>query len=145
MTFIGTRGLASVRKFVARTLVDTVEVRRMEWEHELNSETLVSGYDSGEVIYTGPARVRPTNGQNEVVGESVMHLRSARVNLLYDAPAIHRNDVIRVTESANPDLVDRWLQVTEVRLASQEGYKRVETISIAPSRQWIGGNVDGES
>ena len=141
---LGERALRSARAMISRALVDEVEVRRMEWDHSLNTDTLVSGYDDGEKIYDGPARVRPTSGQNEVVGESVMHMRSAQFTLPHTAPQVRRDDVIRVTDSPNGNLIDRWFQVTEERIAGQEAYKRVEAVSIAPSRQWLGGNVDTE-
>lgn len=142
MTFFSDRALRSVRKFVRRTLVDTVEIRRMTWTHDLDENTLVSGYDSGSVIYTGAARIRPTDQQTEVVGESVMAMRNAGITLPHDAPAIHRDDMVKVTESANSSLVGRWFQVTEERIASQEGFKRVEALSISPSRTWLGSEVD---
>ena len=144
MTILGHRALKSARRMVSRALVDEVEVRRMKWKNEVDEDTLVSNYDEGETIYTGPARVRPTAGQNETVGESVIHMRSAQFTLPHTAPQVRRDDVIRVMDSPNSDLIDRWFQVTEERIAGQEAYKRVETVSIAPSRQWIGGNVDEE-
>lgn len=144
MTILGKRALKSTRRMIRRALVDEVEIRRMEWDHTLDTETLVSGYDEGTVIYSGEARVRPTAGQNEAVGESVIHMRSAQFTLPHTAPQVRRDDVIRVVDSPNGDLIDRWFQVTEERIAGQEAYKRVEAVSIAPSRQWIGGNVDKE-
>lgn len=142
MTFFNDRALRGVRRFVSRTLVDTIEIRRMTWTHDLDESTLVSGYDSGIVVYSGSARVRPTDQQTEVVGESVMALRNAGITLPHDAPAIHRDDMVQVTDSANSSLVGRWFQVTEERLAGQEGFKRIEVLSIVPSRTWLGSEVD---
>lgn len=142
MTFFNDRALRGVRKFVQKTLTDTVEIRRMSWTHDLDENTLVSGYDSGVVIYAGAARIRSTTQQTEVVGESVMAMRDAGMTMPHDAPAIHRDDMVKVTESPNSTLVGRWFQVTEERIASQEGFKRVEMLSIAPSRTWLGSEVD---
>lgn len=142
MTFFSERALASVRRFVRRTLVDAVEVRRLAWTNDLNETTLVSNYDDGTQIHTGPARVRPTTQQTIAVGESLMATRNARITFPHDVPAIHRDDVIRITDSPNPELIDRWFQVTGERLAAQEGFVSVEVISIAPSRLWQGSSVD---
>lgn len=139
------RGLKTVRRVAGRFLTDHIEVWRMAWTEDLDETTLVSGYDTGEAIYDGPGRVRPTNQQPQVVGESIMALRNAAIMLGHDAPAVHRNDMIKVADSPNPELVNRWFQVVEERWASQEGLKRVEGLAIAPSRLWQGGNVDQEA
>ena len=145
MSRFSSRALGAIRRHVSSFLTDEIEVRRMEWNEQLDEETLISGYGDGEVIYEGPCRVRPTSQQTEVVGESVMMLRNANITLPHSAPAVHRDDVAVVTASQNPDLIGRWFQVTEERISGQEGYKRVSALSIAPSRLWRGGNVDSES
>lgn len=142
MRLLSDRALTAIRETVDRGLVDTVEVRRKDWEHTLNEETLVGGYSDGEQVYQGRARIRPTSAQTEAVGESVMMLRNAQITFPDSAPQIRRDDLVRVIDSPNSDLWDRWFHVTEERIAGQEGFKRVTALSIAPSRTWRGGNVD---
>lgn len=142
MRLLSDRALKSIRAVVDRGLVDVVEVRRKDWEHTLNEDTLVGGYGDGEQVYQGRARVRPTNAQTEAVGESVVMLRNAQITFPDSAPQIRRDDLVRVIDSPNSDLWERWFHVTEERIAGQEGFKRVTALSIAPSRTWRGGNVD---
>lgn len=142
MTLLTEHALRRIRKTAQRFLTDHLEVWRMTWTEDLNETTLVSGYDTGTMIYEGPGRVRPTSQQQQVVGESVAVFRNAGINLPHDAPSIHRNDVIKVATSQNPTLMGRWFQVVEERWATQEGLRRVEGLAIAPSRLWLGSEVD---
>jgi hypothetical protein len=117
----------------------------MAWDNSLDEDTLVSNYDDGQQIHVGPARVRPTSAQIETVGDSVMLMRNAQITFPYDIPQIRRNDMIRVIDSPTKEVQGRWFQVTEERIAGQEGFTTVQALSIAPSRLWRGGNVDVEA
>jgi hypothetical protein len=126
-----------------RFMVDVIEVYDISDSEEsvFDPVTLTSSPKQGDLVYDGPARVRPTRGPKEMaVGESVIVMRDADFSLPWNAPAVQRDQMIRVKSTEDPELQGRWFRITDATLAGQSATRKCSGVQVQPSRLW---KVDG--
>lgn len=134
---LSTRAMSSVRRTLARFLVDTVRVYSVEHVKGLDETTLVSNASQRTLVWQGPARITPTSGPGEIaVGDSVVVTRDANIMFPMSAPLFEVDFVVEVVQSQDSSLDGRWFRITNVRTGTQTATRRVSVVQMQPSRQW---------
>lgn len=131
--------LRTIRKTMDRFMVDTIEVYDIGDSEEslFDPATLTSSPKQGVLVYSGPARVRPTRGPKEMaVGESVIVMRDADFSLPWNAPAVERDQLILVVATEDPELAGRWFRITDATLAGQSATRKCSGAQVQSSRLW---------
>lgn len=116
---------AALRTMVSRFLTDTCTIRQ--------SGTVAFDADAGEdtettgaTVYTGCCRVRPTGGDRlAVIGDAPRYLRLFDVTIPWDTVGVTVDDVVTITASNDPHMVDRVLRVTDVLGGSDTAHRRL--------------------
>lgn len=106
--------LGTARRLVEKHLTDSCRITRdrqgvYDDVLEMATGRLLTRPLDPEVIYEGPCMVRPTGIGQTVEGARVVERRGYAVSLPHDAPRFRQGDVVTITASADPDLVDRQL------------------------------------
>lgn len=117
-------------------MVDTLEFwSPSTWDDA--DDDLESEHSPGVLLWEGKGRVRPTKGPREqAVGDSVLALRDADVNVPLDAPEPYVDMEVRVVTSDDPALVGRWLRVTDVRVFGQQATRKFSVIQFQRDKDW---------
>jgi hypothetical protein len=115
---VNTRMLTALRAIATGSMVDECAVTRgagASTFSPFDPDTGQHESDSDD-IYTGPCRVQPRATDDRVVnvGEEPTSQRDYTVSLPWDAPEIKVDDLVTVTASNDPLLVDRVLRVLDV-------------------------------
>lgn len=79
-------------------------------------------------VYRGPARITPspTTERNLVVGEAQVVTRRYALAITWDAAELHVDDLVRVTDGDDPELVGKTLRIADVEYGSVQ-WERVAT------------------
>lgn len=114
-----------LRSMVAGWLNDTCTIRspgRPEYDADL-------GYDvttTGDTVYSGPCRLRPTGGDRIVIaGEAPITLRMYDLTLPWDATGLKVDQVVTLDESNDPHSDGRTFTVTDIQGGTDTAYRRL--------------------
>lgn len=130
-----TKQLNEIRTVLGQFLVDECRISRPTHQRNFDEDTGVSAYGGETVIYTGVCRFKPTSGPRETtVGERVVTMRDTDLLLPHDAPDVERDDLVEATSTEDGLLDGRQFKVTDVRVASQQAFRRLSMLQIQPSR-----------
>lgn len=119
--------VAGARQRVARWLVDRCSIAAkptVEFDREEHRDVETAGAD----IYPDLAcRVAVTGTQDRVarVGERAVSLRLFTVTVPWDTTDVAVDNVVTVTTSNDPDLVDRTMRVVDVQGMTDGAYRRL--------------------
>lgn len=124
---------AALRTMVEGFLVDECIVR----EPGIPVFDPDDGYDSvasGATVYEGRCRLRPTGGERIVMaGEAQVTLRMFDLTVPWDATGFKVNQLVTITSSNDPHLLDRVYNVRDVQGGSDTAYRRLvveDTLSV---------------
>lgn len=115
---------ARLRTMVDGWLNDTCTVNApgvVAYDPDLGYDTAAAG---GEV-YSGKCRIRPSGGSRVVMaGDAPVTLRLFDLTLPWDATALLVDQLVTVTDSNDPYMVDRVFRVVDVLGGSDTAYRR---------------------
>lgn len=81
-----------------------------------------------DLVYEGVMSVYPIEARRDRfddLGEGLIFIRQYRVTLPWDVPTVQIRDVVRVTVSEDPDLIGRPMEVRDVFIGTNTGYRRL--------------------
>lgn len=91
-----------------------------------DSETVTPGTES--VIYSGVCSIYPMSARRDrfdVQGQGLIFIRQYRVIIPWDEEDIQIRDIVRATMSSDLQLVGRDLEVRDVFVGTNNGYRRI--------------------
>lgn len=122
------RELAAIRQ-------DTVQLRpdtgRFERQLTLSEYDPVTGLTTGEtrdLLYEGPCAIYPHMSRRDrfdEFGQGLIFTRQYRVNIPYTETDIQIRDRFTILISADPQLVGREMEVRDVVVGTNLGYRRI--------------------
>jgi hypothetical protein len=120
--------MGGLRALAESAMPDRCEIRRGVGRGSYDPATNKVEPDPGELIYRGSCRFAAgvsatphsvnVGGLREVLGRFTLHLP-------HDSPEVRVDDHVRVTESADPQLMIRPLRVALVQMSSVHTHRRV--------------------
>lgn len=115
---------SALRSMVARWLTDTCTINDAAPAPVFDPET---GYSSagGAAVYAGACRIRPAGASGRDVGDAPIVLHSYLVTIPWDAVGIAINQVVTITDSDDPDMVDRTFRVVDVEGGTGNPHRRL--------------------
>lgn len=81
-----------------------------------------------DLIYSGRLFAYPISARRDTVdeqGEGLIYVRQYRIGLPWDSPEVQLRDKVRITESRDPDLIGRPMEVRDVYVSTNVGYRRL--------------------
>lgn len=116
---------SGLRTMVSRWLVDACTIHspgRPVFDADAGIDTV----DPGDEVYDGVCRVRPTGGDRVVMaGDAPVTLRLFDLTLPWETTGIMVDQVVTITGSDDPHMIDRQLRVVDVLGGSDGVHRRV--------------------
>lgn len=119
--------VAGARQRVARWLVDRCSIAAkptVAFDEDQHRDVETAGAD----IYADlPCRTAVTGTQDRVarVGERAVSLRLFTVTVPWDTTGVNVDDVVTITASNDPDLIDRTMRVVDVQAMTDGVYRKL--------------------
>ena len=122
--------LAGVRADVEHLFVDAGTIHRPDPDQkgDFNPETGEVTAAVENLIYTGRMSIWPISARRDnqdELGEGLIFIRQYRVNIPWDAAEILIRDIVRITTTADPRLIGRPMEVRDVFVSTNVGYRRL--------------------
>lgn len=79
-------------------------------------------------VYAGRMFAYPISARRDTVdelGEGLIYVRQYRIGIPWDAPEPQLRDIVRLTTSRDPDLIGRPMEVRDVFVSTNVGYRRL--------------------
>lgn len=137
MSLMSPRAMTTLRRNAEKWMVDEIELwTGSTWDDDANDDLEVE-HLPGTMVWEGKARIRPTTGPREqAVGETVLALRDADINVPLDAPSPIVDMEVRVKTSEDSALQGRWFRVTDVRVFGQQASRKFSVVQFQRDKDW---------
>lgn len=131
---VSTLELDGVREDVKIIFKDTVLIYRVTDIGTLNEATSLYENPTTLTLYDGPGQLTPIRSRRDkfdVIGEGAVFTRQYRLSVPYEAgladplEGVQIRDLIQMTVSNDPQLVDRIMEVRDVTTSTNIGYRQI--------------------
>jgi hypothetical protein len=120
--------LDGVRADVEQLFVDAGTIHRVTAKGTFDPDTGDVTSNTEVLVYSGEASVYPISARRDRFdeqGEGLIFIRQYRVILPFTADDIQIRDIWRTTSTEDPQLVGRPMEVRDVFVSSNVGYRRL--------------------
>jgi hypothetical protein len=120
--------LNAIRADVDQIFEDVGMVERVTSKGVLDHDTAEFAGEVRALVYEGPCLVTPIISRRDrfdEVGQGLIFTRQYRVDLPWDEDEVQIRDVFTITASDDPQVVGREMQVRDVLVGTNLGYRRL--------------------
>lgn len=119
-----TNRFAPLRAMVALFLTDTCTIAEpgaIFFDEDAGHDDI----EPGAELYAGACRLSPAGNREVDAGDTVVPLRMFNVFLPWDTVGVEVDQVVTITASTDPHLIDRQLRVVDVQGMTDGAYRQL--------------------